>query len=356
MLGLPFLTIRGNPALRFDIPTLTLYAFGAIIPISQFMSVLLVVLFLSVIFIGATSILGRLWCGWLCPQSVLIEFAEDVSALISHRHRDTVKRIVLIPISILVSSSMLWYFIAPSSSLAAIASGGVAMWFFIVQAAVIYGMLALIGRRFCATVCPYSMLQSAFFDRDTVMVAYDVSRAEHCKGCDMCVRACPMQIDIKRGLQRECIACAKCIDACEHMTARRNMPSIVHYMGRPLRAKAAMWLALALVFGMASLVALSSRPQAEITLYRNSSQPPSGDVNTYTYSIRNETRTQLEFTLRVDAPFHFLGAAPGVAVSPNQQAKGVIVIAAPTGAAHPDTVRVSFEASGITISREAGYL
>ncbi len=351
ILGLPFLTIHGQSALRFDIPSLTLFAFGAEIPISQFLSVLLIMLFLGVLFIGITTVFGRIWCGWLCPQSVLEEFAEDLSSAINRKHRLLIKRLILVPVSALVSVSMIWYFIPPAGSLDAIASGGAAMWFFIVMALAIYAMLALLGRRFCATVCPYSMLQSAFFDRDTVVVGFDPARADECMGCEMCVKSCPMGIDIRRGLQRECIACARCIDACE--TMRRGLPPLVRYMGRPLRAKAAVWAAAAALFALAAIVAVGARPSAEVTFYRNAVQPAKGHVNTYTYSIRNNTSAPLDFTVVPGPPFEVVGGAVEVMVLPAERANGIIVLS-PAGPA--TSVRVTFRARGVEITKEAGYL
>ena len=352
ILGLPFVTIRGQSALRFDIPSLTLFAFGADVPISQFLSVLVITLFLGVLFIGITAIFGRVWCGWLCPQSVLEEFAEDLASAINKKHRAPIKRLILAPVSALVSLSMIWYFIPPKDSLDAIASGGVATWFFMVMALVIYAMLAVLGRRFCATVCPYSMLQSAFFDRDTVVVGFDPSRAEECMGCEMCVRACPMGIDIRRGLQRECIACGRCIDACE--TMRRGLHPLVGYMGRPFRAKAAVWAAAAVLFALAAIVAIGARPRAEAGLFRNTAQPAKGHVNTYTYSIRNNTSSPLEFALEPDPPFEVAGGgAVKVTVMPGERKTGTLVLT-PTRPA--TSVRVTFRAPGVEIAKEAGYL
>ena len=355
ILGLPFITVGGRSALRFDIPTLKLLVFGAEVPISQFLSVLLVTLFSAVLFIGVTSILGRVWCGWLCPQSVLEEFSEDAATAISKRHGLLIKRIILIPVSALVSISMIWYFLPPKESIAAIAAGGVAAWFFGVQAIAVYAMLGIVGRRFCATVCPYSMLQSAFFDRDTMMVGFDPSRAADCMGCDACVRVCPMGIDIRRGLQRECIACARCADACETMTARRGLHSLVGYMGRPLRAKTAMWAAVAVVFLAATILTVGMRPHTEIALYRNAAQPAKGGVNTYTYTIRNDTSSALVFTVEPDPPFKAIGGG-AVTVGPGERATGTLVIAPSVTGRAPSTVRVRFRAEGIDIAKEAGYL
>lgn len=168
---LPFLEIRGRSAVRFDLPTLSLHLFGAVVPIDEFYLVLLGALFLVAL---------TLW-------------------------------------------------------------------------------VAVVGTRFCKTVCPYAMLQNVLADRETLAVAYDPARAE-CLRCERCARVCPAGIDIRAGGQRECIACASCIDACREVTSGRNVAPFIAYRGTVLRGKAYLFAGGCLAAALVLLAAIWSRP------------------------------------------------------------------------------------------------
>jgi cytochrome c oxidase accessory protein FixG len=102
-------------------------------------------------------------------------------------------------------------------------------WTWIFFWSVIYLNLAFVRQRFCGTVCPYSRFQSAFFDQRSLTIAFDSSRADECLGCEACVRTCPSGIDIRNGLQVECVNCAECIDSCSAQRARIGKDTLVRY-------------------------------------------------------------------------------------------------------------------------------
>lgn len=231
ILALPFIRIGGESALRFDIPDLTLHAAGASIGIDAFHWVLVAVLVLIVLAIGFTVVFGRVWCGWLCGQTVIPEFAAWAASVLPPNLRPAGRKLILVPVSAAVSLSLIAFFLPPADAIAGLGRSRTVLGFFLVQAAAAYGMLALAGPRFCRSVCPYSMLQNVLFTRNTLTIAFDKDRAAECLRCDDCVRACPVAIDIKDGDQRECIACAECIDACRKATAPRGIAPFVSYRG-----------------------------------------------------------------------------------------------------------------------------
>jgi len=231
VLALPFLKVGGESALRFDIPGLTLHIAGASVGIDAFHRVLVAVLLLILVAIGATVVFGRVWCGWLCGQTVIPELAAWAASAFPRRMRAIGAKLLLVPFSAAVSLSLITFFLPPADAVAGLFRSRTLLAAFFVQAASLYGMLALAGPRFCRSVCPYSMLQNVLFTRNTLTIAFDAERAAECLRCDDCIRACPVAIDIKDGDQRECIACAACIDACRLATAPFGIAPFVAYRG-----------------------------------------------------------------------------------------------------------------------------
>ncbi len=231
VLALPFVRVGGESALRFDIPALTLHVGGAAVGVDAFHRVLVAVLVLILLAIGITVVFGRVWCGWLCGQTVIPELAAWAASVLPGKFRAAGTKLLLVPLSAVVSLSLIAFFLPPADAVAGLSRSRAVFGFFVVQAAAVYGMLALAGPRFCRSVCPYAMLQNVLFTRHTLTIAFDKERAGDCLRCDDCVRACPVAIDIKDGDQRECIACAQCIDACRVATGPRGIAPFVAYRG-----------------------------------------------------------------------------------------------------------------------------
>ena len=237
MMGLPFVRVGGESALRFDVPTLKLYFFGSVIWVSEAYFFLLVFLLFAVAVMLFTVLYGRIWCGWMCPQTVLSDFSrsiERLSAWFSGHPivRSAISHTLLAIFSALVAANLIAYFVSPSDLTADILSRSVGPWTFwswIFFSALIYLNLAFIRQRFCASVCPYGRFQSAFFDQGSLTIAFDTSRSDECMGCEACVRTCPAGIDIRDGLQIECINCAECIDSCSRQRERYGKDTLVDY-------------------------------------------------------------------------------------------------------------------------------
>jgi cytochrome c oxidase accessory protein FixG len=310
MLGLPFARVGGESALRLDVSAGRLHAFGASYAIDEAFVVLAAILVATFGFLLVTLLLGRVWCGWACPQTVL----SDVTSARSPAARVAVSAVI----SAVVAASIVWWFVSPYDffrRLAAGTLGPVAAGSWAALFAVLFLDLTLLRARFCATACPYAKLQGVLFDRSTLVVAYDSRRAADCVDCGACVRACPTGIDIRDGLQAECIACAQCIDACQPIMAKlRRAPDLVGYFhgepggeARPLRPgvlalSACTAAAAALLVGVVATRAaldLSALPDYGYAPRRTAEGKA---VNAYSVALENRARAPVTVGLALRAP------------------------------------------------------
>jgi cytochrome c oxidase accessory protein FixG len=316
VLGLPFLRVGGESALRFDVPTLRLHVAGASLAMDELFPVLAATLLLTSGFLVGTLLLGRAWCGWACPQTVL----DDLSApLLRWRARGGARAaaalLLLGLLSLLVGANLVWYFVEPHAFLDGLARGRlhpVAAGSWLVLAATVFLDLGFLRSRFCATACPYARMQGVLLDGHSLVVAYDRERAPDCVECRACVRVCPTGIDIRDGLQMECIACAACIDACQPiMASLGRRPGLIGYAfgapGRPARLARPAVLAtgvlaaasLALLAGSAlarSTLDLEAQAAADLAPRRSAAGQV---VNGYALSLENRGRVPLALSLRL---------------------------------------------------------
>lgn len=348
--GLPFLLINGQSAFRFDIPTLKLHFFGSVIWMREFYLILAASLFF-LLFIGfVTIIFGRVWCGWLCPQTVLLDLSENIAG--GEKNRKPFQKLILIPLSALVAITMIWYFVPPAETFRTLFAKPTVTAFFIVLWLLVYLELAFLGRGFCTSICPYSMLQNVLFDKETLVIEYDATRDATCMKCDACVEVCPVGIDIKKGLSSACIACAECIDACRTMTEKKNIPPFPNYKGRIIRPKT-FWLGGATTLAAIALIALLlSRPPVDFLLIRDNASLPPG-LNRYSFTIHNNEGEKQRLELSSSDTDVTLIGEHSLTVEPFSALHGTILVKS-TG--KPEKLHLRISGNGILIIREAGFL
>jgi len=261
-LGLPFVTIGGESALRFDVPTLRLIVLGVGLRPGEYFVVLPAVLFLALSFLGFTLVLGRVWCGWACPQTAFTEYSELFAGYAGKAGR----HLLVLLLSAIVSLDLIAYFISPYELIPELFAGTMASTpasIFLFFTVIIYLDIAFLGRRFCKTICPYAKLQGVMIDKDSLVVAFDTERTDECMECRACVRACPTGIDIRDGLQAGCVNCARCIDACAGVRAKRGRDGLVSYMfgGKDGRLRDA-------VSGKVVVISLLAAAALALTVYK----------------------------------------------------------------------------------------
>ena len=237
LLGIPFLSAGRESLLRLDAGSRTLLFFGASVRIEEFYLFLIAVLIFVFGFLFVTMLFGRVWCGWLCPQTTLCDLADWIDSKLRshvrvHALAAALRHLSYLVIACLVACNLVWYFIPPALFVARLKSGGIGAVAGITLVAtflLVYLDLALVRRTFCKTVCPYGRIQLLTMERGTLTLEFDPERKDACIRCGACVRACPMGIDIRDGLQVECINCGRCLDACRDVMERRGGKGLVHY-------------------------------------------------------------------------------------------------------------------------------
>ncbi|NTU42275.1 MAG: 4Fe-4S binding protein [Nitrospirales bacterium] len=316
IIGLPFVTVHGESALRFDIPSLMLHFFGVSLRMDEFFIVLIATIFWTFLIVLVTQIFGRIWCGWLCPQTVLVDYTRFVDKAQS---RGIVYKILsysaTFVVSAIVAASLVWYFVSPYdffSQLFAGRLGSVTWGFWIVLTGIIFLNFALVRHKFCSTVCPYSKLQSVLFDNKTMIIAFDPQRKDECMNCKACVRTCPVGIDIREGLSPACINCAECIDACTKRMKTKQKKSLIGYsfgfpgeVGRIIRQNVILIGAVTLVFLVFLVYLMVTRVPLDMTVTPNYNFPPriSGEgkaTNSFILSVENRARVDMDLLLGVE--------------------------------------------------------
>ncbi len=247
----PFVEFDGLPLVQFDIPARRLIFFGTILRPTD---TILLALFTLIIFVSIfwlTAIYGRAWCGWMCPQTIYLEYVyRPLQVLLVGTRRPATPRsgaawrypllgLLYIVVSAHLSNTFIAWFVGAQPLTSWIFKSPtehpVAFTTFLLMTAAILFQFGYFREQLCSIVCPYGRFQSVLLDRFSLIVGYDAKRGEprgkrgttsgHCVDCSMCVRTCPAGIDIRRGLQMECVHCTQCIDACDRVMVTLRLPT-----------------------------------------------------------------------------------------------------------------------------------
>jgi len=296
---LPFIKIGGESALRFDIPTLGLHFFGSTIFIENFFIVLIFTFFITFLIILITQLYGRIWCGWLCPQTVLMNFTKFFDKKNQSLANKLINHIIIIIFSTLIGASMVWYFVSPYKFFGDMTAGSlssVTVWFTVVLTIITYLNFVLVRYRFCTTVCPYSKLQSVMFDDHTLIIAMDPETSYKCVKCQACVNVCPVKIDIRQGMDSQCINCGQCISECTKTMKREDedVPTLIDYIygfgntKKPIRTNVVITGLVTLLF-MLGFIYMAFLPR-----YKDDKI-----INSYEIMLKNLTKENLKVELRL---------------------------------------------------------
>ncbi|HVM89589.1 MAG TPA: cytochrome c oxidase accessory protein CcoG [Puia sp.] len=259
-IALPFIQVEGHPLFLFNIPQARFIIFGKVFWPQDFFIFGLTMITFVVFIVLFTSAFGRLFCGWVCPQTIFmemlfrkIEYAIEGDAAAQKILKKSswttekifkkgTKHFIFFLLAFIIANFFLSYIIGIKELeklvTEPISQHLVGFTAIVVFSFVFYGVYAYFREQACTVVCPYGRLQSVLLDRNSMLVAYDYKRGEprgkfkkneehstgDCIDCFNCVKVCPTGIDIRNGTQMECVGCTACIDACDSIMEAVNKP------------------------------------------------------------------------------------------------------------------------------------
>lgn len=368
----PHLRVFGKPVFLMDLPrrefTLLGYTF---LPTDT----LLFMFTLGAGVIGIfllTALFGRAWCGWACPQTVYLEFLfrpigrwfdggyagsralDKQGAWFTPRR--LAKYITFFLLALFVSHTLLAFFVGTDQLYTWIAGSPAdhptAFFFVVVFTGIVWFNFTYFREQTCLIVCPYGRWQAALIDRQSVIVAYDVNRGEprahagtsrdpnagDCIDCKACVQTCPTGIDIRNGLQMECVHCTQCIDACDDIMMRIGKPrGLIRYAsqdaiaGLPrqlLRLRTMLYPAVLTVLLGGLAITMWRKPAADLTVLRGLDGPFTTEAdgriaNQVRIKVTNRRSEQMAYPI----VFSGLVGAPLEAGAPVLDSTQVLIVA-----------------------------
>ncbi len=347
----PYLRMGGRPLALLDLPRREFTLFGTVFLATDML--LLMLLLVGAVFTVflLTALAGRVWCGWACPQTVYMEFLfRPLERLVEGGPRGSqqldraggalhprrlLKHAAYAGLALVLAHTFLAYFVPV---------GELAQWVrrspvdhptsFLVMlgtTALVFFDFAYFREQTCFVACPYGRFQSVLLDRRSLIVGYDARRGEprmkgvkeraagagDCIDCRLCVLTCPTGIDIRDGLQMECIHCTQCMDACDAVMARIGRPrGLIRYgsrdafEGRPaalLRPRVVLYAAALAVTAALFVLGLGARAAPDVTLLRGGGEPytiepDGGVVNQVRLKVTNRGRAERALRIELVGP------------------------------------------------------
>jgi cytochrome c oxidase accessory protein FixG len=350
----PLVKISGHPAIHLDVAGRRFFLFGGTFNAQDFWIVLFIGTALVFTLLFLTAWRGRVWCGWACPQTVFLEaLYRPIERLVEGSRsrrvkaaagpwtaarlgRAAVKHGLYFALSALLAHVALSLFLSAAELAAMVREGPArhpaAFTWAVATTGALWFNFGWFREQLCVVLCPYGRLQSVLQDRDSILIGYDARRGEprapirrarpaeapagDCIDCRKCVHACPTAIDIRDGLQMECLACAQCADACDEVMLKiGRAPGLVRYTslneldGRPrrvLRPRLYVYAAAAALALGALVLALGARKPFEATLIRQPGVPwvIEGESvrNQLEVHLTNKGSSAARFALAVQSP------------------------------------------------------
>jgi len=405
LFGVPFITVDGHPYMLFDIVNRKFILFGFPFGPHDFFLLGLTMITTIVFIFLFTAVYGRLFCGWICPQTVFMEMVfRKIDYWIEGDHKQQ-KRLNELPwtgekivkkgakyaiyfaISFLVSNMLLAWIIGIEALWKIVTDpielhlgGFIAMLLF---TGLFYWIFIWFREQACILVCPYGRLQGVLLDPNSIVIAYNVVRGEprgklqrnvprtngDCIDCKECVAVCPTGIDIRNGTQLECVNCTACIDACDYVMEKINKPKgLIRYdsMKGILEQQRKIFTPRVIGYSAVQVVLigiltylLATRADVDVTILRTpgmfyQEQPNNKVSNLYDIQLLNKTFHPQEITLRVmndNAEVRVLGDSLVIPPQETIQAKAFVMLDKSEIKRMNTPIEIAVQANGKEIGR-----
>ncbi|TNF56978.1 MAG: cytochrome c oxidase accessory protein CcoG [Burkholderiales bacterium] len=400
--GLPWLEWNARQAVLFDLEARRFYIFGLVLYPQDFIYLTGLLVISALALFLFTAIAGRLWCGYACPQTVYTEIflwiekrvegdraarmRLDKSALSAGKFgKKWLKHALWILFALWTGFTFVGYF-TPIRELGALTlAGSLGPWqtfWILFYGFATYGNAGFMREQVCKYMCPYARFQSAMFDKDTMIVTYDEKRGEprgarskkadpaalnlgHCVDCTLCVQVCPTGIDIRKGLQYECIGCGACADVCDEVMDKVGYPrGLVKYstqngmnqgwsrsqmIRRALRPRVLVYSGILMAITLAVFVSLFLRTPLKVDVIRDrgalARMVEQGRIeNVYRLQIMNATEDTQRYTISVSGlPGITLASDNEIEVLATEVRAVAVRVQIPPNAAQPGSHAIMFD-------------
>jgi cytochrome c oxidase accessory protein FixG len=383
LFGLPWIKVNGEPFVLLNILERKFILFSVYFAPQDF-HLFVIAMLIGTVFIALfTVVFGRLFCGWICPQTIFMEMVYrrieywiegDYNAQkrlnksgwdLNKIWKKGFKHIIFFGIAVLIANTFLAYFVGMDEVLRIISEpfwmnlqGFIAMLIF---SFVFYLVFASLREQVCTTICPYGRLQGVLLDDKSLAVYYDFERGEprgkiekgeeksdkgDCIDCKLCIHVCPTGIDIRNGIQLECVNCTACMDACDEVMEKIKRPKgliridshegIVKGLNSLLNRRSIAYSIVLIGLIILEGFLFIQRSEVETLMLRTPGtlfyEKIEGEIsNLYNYQLNNKTSLEepIEFqvTNNADAKVEFIGDQP--ITKPNAIVKGSLFIHIP---------------------------
>lgn len=354
----PFIKINGQPLLLLNIFERKFLIFGQAFWPQDFVLLAITLITFFVFIILFTVVFGRVWCGWMCPQTLFMEMVfRKIEYLIEGDmaaqrrlaaapwtaekiRKKTLKHLIFLIISVLIAHTLMAYLIGVKDVWAIVHDSpfqhASAFFGMVGFTAVFYWLFAFFREQACIAVCPYGRLQGVLLGKESIVVAYDWLRGEprghlkkqaqiqpqvtaaqgDCIDCNLCVQVCPTGIDIRNGTQLECVNCTACMDACDDVMIRIGKPtglirfasynSIKNGISKLWNGRVIGYSLILVLLLSVLTFALITRSDVETTMLKVPGtlyqREPGLITNLYNVEFVNKTFDELNLEVRVESP------------------------------------------------------
>ena len=400
--GLPWLNWGERQAVLFDLGARKFYIFGLVLYPQDFIYLTGILVISALSLFLFTAVAGRLWCGYTCPQTVYTEIFLWVEAKMEGDRSARMrldksgwtgekilkrggKHLIWLAIAVWTGLTFVGYFSPIRELIGNFAHWNLGNWetfwiFFYGFAT--YGNAGFMREQVCKYMCPYARFQSAMFDKDTLIVTYDAERGEprgarsrkadpaalnlgSCTDCSLCIQVCPTGIDIRKGLQYECIGCGACADVCDTVMDKMGYArGLVRYTTQNamanhwtraqtwrhvLRPRVLLYSSILLSIVIAMVVSMSLRTPFKVNVVRDRgvmARIVSGGKieNVYQLQVMNATESTQRYRITAQGlPGLAVASEDVVTVDSTQATRLAVRVQAPYDAAEPGTHPIKFE-------------